>query len=63
MGISEYVANKRLEKSMYLLTKTDLSLQEIVAQIGNSDISGFVRFFKQKTGLTPGQYRKNHKLS
>ncbi len=61
MGISEYISNKRLERSMYLLAKTDLNLQEIVAQIGNSDISGFVRFFKQKTGLTPGQYRKTHK--
>ncbi len=58
MSISEYVANKRLEKSMFLLTQTDMNLQDIVVEIGNSDISGFVRFFKQKTGMTPGQYRK-----
>lgn len=63
MSISEYVSNKRLEKSMHLLIQTDMSLQDIVAEIGNSDISGFVRFFKQKTGLTPGQYRKEHKQS
>ena len=61
MSISEYVSNKRIEKSTYLLTQTDMSLQDIVAEIGNSDISGFVRFFKQKTGLTPGQYRKANK--
>ncbi len=58
MSVSEYVSNKRLEKSMHLLAHTDMNLQDIVAQIGNSDISGFVRFFKQKTGMTPGQYRK-----
>lgn len=58
MSVSEYVSNKRLEKSMYLLANTDMNLQDIVVQIGNSDISGFVRFFKQKTGMTPGQYRK-----
>lgn len=58
MSVSEYVSNKRLEKSMYLLAQTDMNLQDIVVQIGNSDISGFVRFFKQKTGMTPGQYRK-----
>ena len=58
MSVSEYIANKRLEKSMHLLANTDMNLQDIVVQIGNSDISGFVRFFKQKTGMTPGQYRK-----
>ncbi len=58
MSVSEYVSNKRLEKSMHLLAHTDMNLQDIVVQIGNSDISGFVRFFKQKTGMTPGQYRK-----
>jgi len=31
---------------------------ERLSHIGNSDISGFVRFFKQRTGMTPGQYRK-----
>lgn len=58
LSISEYVSNKRLEKAMDLLSSTDMTLQDIVVEIGNSDISGFVRFFKQKTGLTPGQYRK-----
>ena len=58
MSVSEYVSSKRLEKAMYLLTQTEMTLQDIVAQIGNSDISGFVRFFKQRTGMTPGQYRK-----
>lgn len=61
VSLSEYVSNKRIERSTYLLSQTDMSLQDITAEIGNSDISGFVRFFKQKTGLTPGQYRKAHK--
>lgn len=60
LSISEYVSNKRLERAMELLAGTDMPLQDIVAQIGNSDISGFVRSFKQKTGLTPGQYRKGN---
>jgi len=61
LNISDYVSNKRLERAMELLISTDMPLQDIVVEIGNSDISGFVRFFKQKTGLTPGQYRKaNH---
>ena len=56
--ISEYVANLKLEKAMQLLQETDKSLQEIVLDIGNTDVSGFIRLFKQRTGMTPGQYRK-----
>ena len=61
ISLSEYVSNKRLEKATHLLSKTDMPLQDIVSEIGNSDISGFVRFFKQKTGMTPGQFRKAQK--
>ncbi|MBQ2785598.1 MAG: helix-turn-helix domain-containing protein [Oscillospiraceae bacterium] len=61
VSLSEYVSNKRLETASHLLSATDMNLQEIVAEIGNSDISGFVRFFKQKTGMTPGQFRKAKK--
>lgn len=58
VGISEYISNIKLEKAMYLLRDTDMNLQDIVIEIGNTDVSGFVRSFKQKTGMTPGQYRK-----
>ena len=61
VSLSEYVSNKRLETASHLLSETDMNLQDIVAEIGNSDISGFVRFFKQKTGMTPGQFRKAKK--
>ncbi len=61
ISLSEYVSGKRLEKATRLLLETDMPLQDIVSEIGNSDISGFVRFFKQKTGMTPGQFRKAKK--
>ena len=51
--------NLKLEKAMQLLRDTDMNLQDIVVEIGNTDVSGFIRLFKQKTGMTPGQYRKN----
>ena len=57
MSVSEYVSNIKQEKAMELLRETDMNLQSIVTTIGNSDVSGFVRSFKQKTGITPGQYR------
>lgn len=58
IGISDYVTNIKMEKAMQLLRETDTSVQEIVMAIGNTDASAFIRLFKKKTGMTPGQYRK-----
>lgn len=57
IGISDYVNAARIEKATQLLRDTDMSLQEIVYAIGNSDVSAFIKMFKQKIGMTPGQYR------
>lgn len=61
ISISEYIQNLKLKRAMQLLSETDMLLQDIVLEIGNSDVSGFVRSFKQKTGMTPGQYRTSCK--
>ena len=46
---------------MQLLRETDMSMNEIVVEIGNTDVSGFMRFFKKNTNQTPGQYRKMYR--
>lgn len=61
VGISDYVTNIKVDRAMQLLRDTDTNLQEIVTQIGNTDTSAFIRLFKKKTGVTPGQYRKTHR--
>ena len=60
IGISEYISQLKLEKCMQLLRETDLSMNEIVVEIGNTDVSGFMRFFKKNTNMTPGEYRKRY---
>lgn len=65
VALSEYIANLKLDEALRLLRDSDLNLENIVTQIGNTDVSGFIRFFKKRTGLTPGQYRKSiqiHKI-
>ena len=62
IGISDYVTNIKMEKAMQLLRETDTNVQEIVTEIGNTDASAFIRLFKKKTGMTPGQYRKANKI-
>jgi two-component system, response regulator YesN len=56
--ILSYVNTLRIEKAKGLLKDTDMSLGDIVKQIGYVDTSSFVRKFKLETGVTPGEYRK-----
>lgn len=56
--IMEAVYELRLQESQRLLKETGMALQDIVKQIGYSDVSSFIRKFKQEIGMTPGEYRK-----
>ena len=47
-----------LLEAKVLLKQTSLSISEIAFQLGRSEISDFTRFFKSKTGISPGEYRK-----
>lgn len=55
--IMEHVDQLRIAKAKELLARSDLQLKEIVERVGYCDVSSFIRKFKQKTGMTPGQYR------
>jgi len=56
---SEYVRKFRIAKAMELLCTTDLSIAEITAKTGFSDISLFSRVFKNAVGLPPITYKKS----
>lgn len=47
----------RKQRASYLLLKTDLSNQQIAAQLGFTEASVFYRKFKKWFGVTPSQYR------
>lgn len=47
-----------LLEAKVLLKQTSLSISEIAYQVGRNELSDFTRFFKSKTGLNPGEYRK-----
>lgn len=55
-----YVQAVRLEHARHLLEISDLSIAEIVLQVGYEDLSSFTKLFKRKTGLNPGQYRDRY---
>ena len=62
MGISDYIAKRRLFRAKELLAKTDLPVYDISFAVGICDTNYFIRFFKKNEGVTPLGYRKNIKI-
>ena len=54
---SNYIRDKRLEKTKELLLKTELSVSEICYQGGFKDIAHFSRSFKKKYKTSPSSFR------
>lgn len=57
--ILQYINDLKLEKAMYLLSETDISIKEIAASLGFTSTGYFGRFFKSKRGITPNAYREH----
>lgn len=59
LGITpiDYINKKRIEKTCELLTKSNLSIENIMTKVGYSNQSYFYKKFKQINGITPKQYR------
>ncbi|WP_461214597.1 helix-turn-helix transcriptional regulator [Lacticaseibacillus sp. GG6-2] len=53
----EYVNDVRIARAKFLLRNTDLSNEEIAAQIGLHDSAYFVNLFRKRIGTTPGRFR------
>ena len=58
--VNNYVQKTRLDAAYSLLTKTDLSISEIVNAIGLSSKSYFSKIFKEKYSISPSEFRKKH---
>lgn len=54
-----YYTQLRMDKARHLLDTTEMSLREVVADVGYANTSSFIRRFKQLYGITPGEYKKN----
>jgi AraC-like DNA-binding protein len=57
-GFSEYITLKRIEYSkLLLMTLPDKSMNEIALLSGFSNVSYFIKIFKNLSGMTPSKYR------
>jgi AraC family transcriptional activator of pobA len=55
----QYLHYALLEKAKGLLLSTSLSIREAAFSLGFENPSYFSRLFKQKTGLTPAEFRQS----
>ena len=56
-----YMINKRIEESKYLLAETDLSMSQIAQLLGFSSLSYFSQVFRRTQAITPMEYRQSQK--
>ena len=58
---SDLIKNYRMEKAARLLREEDLSIQDVIADVGISSRSYFYKEFSRKFGMTPKDYREQWK--
>ncbi|CAI9685033.1 AraC family transcriptional regulator [Elizabethkingia anophelis] len=55
---SSIIQNRTLLEAKRLLMSTDISVKEIVYELGFYDHASFSKFFKMHTGMTPSQFKE-----
>jgi two-component system response regulator YesN len=60
ISFKDYLAQLRTDYAKELLANSDMKISEISEKCGFYNRSTFVRTFKQKSGLTPTEYRTLH---
>ena len=54
-GISfkDYIKRRRINEAVRLIKETDLTIEEIISQVGYTNRSEFYRVFTNQCGMTP----------
>ncbi len=58
MTFNEYLLQQRMERAKQLLAQTDLRIYEIANEVGYTEIDWFYKKFKEYTGASANEYRK-----
>ncbi|WP_230986877.1 helix-turn-helix transcriptional regulator [Cohnella fermenti] len=58
MSFNEYLLQQRMEKAKLLLEQTDLKIYEIAGEVGYTELDWFYKKFKEYTGISANEYRK-----
>ncbi len=55
----QYLRAARIRHAAKLLAETDHSVKAVASIVGYPDLSHFSRYFKEATGMTPVEYRRD----
>lgn len=61
LGVNDYINRLRIEKSVFLLTNTNMNINEISYEVGFSYPRYFSTYFKQIKGMTPTRFKEENK--
>ncbi|HET8986637.1 MAG TPA: helix-turn-helix transcriptional regulator [Trueperaceae bacterium] len=56
-----YLQRRRVERAMYLLRETDVSVTDVCFDVGFNSLGTFSRTFKEIMGISPTQFRQRFK--
>ncbi|MEJ6949853.1 response regulator transcription factor [Natronospora cellulosivora (SeqCode)] len=57
----KYLLIERIEMAKELLSKTNMQISTIAVHVGYNNFSHFAKMYKKLTGMSPSEYRDNHK--
>ncbi|KZE74457.1 hypothetical protein AV654_29660 [Paenibacillus elgii] len=63
VNFTDHLHDIRVRKAQELLLETGMNIQEIAEQVGYRNISSFNRMFKNRTGQSPGEYRRTQTVA
>ncbi len=55
--LKQFILSQKVDAANFMLSDNDISVTEIAARLGFSDVHNFARAYKNFTGLTPSEYR------
>lgn len=61
LGVNDYINRLRIDKSVFLLTNTNMNINEISYEVGFSYPRYFSTSFKQIKGMTPTRFKEENK--
>ena len=61
LGVNDYINRLRIEKSVFLLTNTNMNINEISYEVGFSYPRYFSTSFKRIKGMTPTRFKEENK--
>ena len=61
INFKTYLTNYRLYRSLYDVVNSDITIQEIAIKYGFSNTKSLIGYFKERYGMTPFQYRQQHR--